>query len=380
MSPTPGAKLLLLSLSVLVAVLASEASLRAWLAWRGRDVQDLAQGLRRSAGAGLDEAGGRYSLFGLVEASPYPDVVYQLKPDLDGLFRDRPVRTSSHAFRGPEVPVAKPDGVYRIVALGDSHLFGWGVGQEETYCSRLQELLDSAAPGRFEVLNFGVPGYNTTMEVATFEHRALAFDPDLVVLHFVGNDFELPHFMRPPGERRQGGWVLARLARAAFASGDDNGLLAHGLEELPEGTDAESVEGQYEHMKGWEGHTHALDRLAELTAERGVPVIVMMLGTGDERRQTVVRLAGSRGFDVLNAAPFFRAYLDARGVEPDPSRRHWKAAFIIPNDGHPTPLAHRLYARLLYGELAERGLVPPLPDGGLGPAPEEAGNERLEGE
>ena len=44
------------------------------------------------------------------------------------------------------------------------------------------------------------------MEIATFEHRARQFDPDLVIIDFVGNDLKLPHFLTEPRDL----WTLER--------------------------------------------------------------------------------------------------------------------------------------------------------------------------
>lgn len=52
---------------------------------------------------------------------------------------------------GPEFADAKPNGIFRIVCLGDSCThFG-----PDSYPEKLQALLNEVAPGRFEVINAG---------------------------------------------------------------------------------------------------------------------------------------------------------------------------------------------------------------------------------
>lgn len=79
----------------------------------------------------------------------------------------------------------------RIMMLGDSVTFGFGVAQHETAAAQLETLLTAAGTQRrFEVLNAGVGNYNTAMEVAAYLKSGRALNPDLVVLNFFVNDAE----------------------------------------------------------------------------------------------------------------------------------------------------------------------------------------------
>ena len=104
-----------------------------------------------------------------------------------------PVSINSHGLRDREYPVAKPPDVYRIVMLGDSTTFGWGVPVEQTVAKILErELNKLQVPGysRFEVLNAGVGNYNTVQEVTHYLTFDRAFKPDLVILQYFINDAE----------------------------------------------------------------------------------------------------------------------------------------------------------------------------------------------
>ncbi len=96
-------------------------------------------------------------------------------------------RTNSHGQRDRERTVRKPDGVRRILLLGDSVVEGYGLRESETISSRLEELFTDGAT---EVLNFGVSAYCTRAEIELLEVKGLQFDPDVVVLVFVENDFD----------------------------------------------------------------------------------------------------------------------------------------------------------------------------------------------
>lgn len=124
------------------------------------------------------------------------------------------VRFNSMGMRDREHSVEKPPGVYRIAVLGDSYAEAKQVPLEATFWGVSERALADcpARNGRtIEVLNFGVAGYGTTQELLTLEHRALRFQPDLVLLAFLtGNDvrnnsIELqgrgkPHFVEMNGQ------------------------------------------------------------------------------------------------------------------------------------------------------------------------------------
>jgi lysophospholipase L1-like esterase len=351
-------RLALLALSILLTLAVAEVGLRLW--FRARDPGDFQAALRRARGA---PARGAFTLVQLVQASPVPDIVYELRPGLAGTFRGQAVRTDRHGLRGGrDATPEKPAGTFRIAFLGDSNTFGWGVGEGETYADVLQKTLDdSQAPGRrVEVLNFGVPGYNTTMEVATCEHKALAFAPDLAVIHFIGNDFGLPHFMQPPESlRTTSHLVLWDLLKARFASLEDEtdpDLLAHDRSRLAPET-RRQVRGQYQHMVGPDAYRRAMARLAAVTRPRGIPVIVLALGDVSGEGGLAHQAATANGFRFVDASPRFYNYLVEHGLGTD--KKDWQRTFRIPHDGHPNRVAHRLYAEVLLAELRRMGIAPP---------------------
>ena len=118
-------------------------------------------------------------------------------------FKDVPVCSNSMGFRGPEITQERPANTVRIVGLGDSVMFGWGVRQEECYLAQLQDLLSAAYPQKtWEVINTGVPGYNTVMEVATMRAKGLATVPTTIGVERSTNPFlraDDPAFQRAIG-------------------------------------------------------------------------------------------------------------------------------------------------------------------------------------
>ncbi|REJ83113.1 MAG: SGNH/GDSL hydrolase family protein [Acidobacteria bacterium] len=392
-----------------IGLLVVELGLR-WLGLPGGgdrlSAQRLEQRLAESAAADLEQAqqqaGGAFSLYGLVEPSPSRDVVYELKPHLHGGFRGEPLRTNRWGHRQDDEPeIDKPSGVWRLVGLGDSHMFGWGVAQGESYLDRVRLTLAEEVAARadlaaVEVINCAAPGYNTHMEVALFEAECRAFSPDLVLLHWIGNDSDFPHFLRPVVEATQGE-VEATAAGAAEIATARRGPLSRlrtyrviaellaGREHQPESVgdaademDPEQIPDllphsqrtaskevrqaarrQYRDSVGISGVLRALDRLRELVEPTGTPVVVLMLGTGNDDRQAVAEHAARLGFEVVDASGHFARSLE-RELGGAATRQQWQASYQIPEDGHPSAKAHERYAEVVL-EVVRRRLAAATP-------------------
>jgi len=131
--------------------------------------------------------------------SDNPKLLFELKPNWTQVYdgsvvklNETTISINSDGFRDREFNMTKPSGVFRIVSLGDSITFGMGVEANETYSKYLESILNANLTNNitYEVLNFGVIGYNTMQEVEQFRTKGILYDPDLVILSFCGNDIE----------------------------------------------------------------------------------------------------------------------------------------------------------------------------------------------
>jgi lysophospholipase L1-like esterase len=87
----------------------------------------------------------------------------------DGL-RDRP-----HSYK-------RQNNIERIVVLGDSFAWGYGVEESERFSQQLEKSLN------VEVINAGVSGYSTDQELLWYRNEGIKYDTDLVILELAGND------------------------------------------------------------------------------------------------------------------------------------------------------------------------------------------------
>ncbi len=92
-------------------------------------------------------------------------------------------------YRGESFSVPKPDGVFRIATLGGSTTYGTGLPAHESYPAQLQQILrGDYGYTNVEVVNAGVPSWNTWHSLANFAFRVLEVEPDLIIIYHAVND------------------------------------------------------------------------------------------------------------------------------------------------------------------------------------------------
>jgi lysophospholipase L1-like esterase len=92
-------------------------------------------------------------------------------------------------MRNPDVPVERGPNDFRVLCLGDSITFGWGVRYEEAYPTLLAGLLREALPDReIHVLNASCSGYTAYQGTEMLRRRGLKYRPDVVTIWFGWND------------------------------------------------------------------------------------------------------------------------------------------------------------------------------------------------
>ena len=235
---------------------------------------------------------------------------------------------NSNGLRDREHSYEADDDVFRVVLLGDSIAWGWGVDDGLDFADQAEEALGDGV----EILNLSCPGYSTDQQLLILEHEGWRYEPDLVLLCFVLNDtvgnaslrgqgmpFAKPRFVvgendelvlenhpAPAPEERAGEdgddggaglslwlrensalvqWAFPadseeQLARSsAAAQGDTDG--ADPAPEKPDGRRRREndrfkaqIERACEDLVRPDAITHRLlDRLARTCAERGVPLV-----------------------------------------------------------------------------------------------------------
>ncbi len=283
---------------------------------------------------------------------PEKDYEYLLQPNLSSAIaapRGHPwtYRINEQGFRGPNFSPKAAD-EFRIVFLGDSFTFGWGVDQDKIFPVRMVEALNQLTANRtVKGVNLAVPGYNTEMELALLKEQIDQLAPDLVFLSYVYNDAEPQQAAPMKPERRYqfcSSWLLEQM------KGGISGVIGGPLLE------SKKFEGTFDVMAGfesgswkWPRSKQALGDLANLCQERGSRFYVAILpgfeaSFADHPYQPIHEKV------KIWCDEFAIAHSDllplVEGVESKP--------LMIEGDGHPNADGHALLAAKLLEQFPVR--------------------------
>lgn len=115
------------------------------------------------------------------QLSENPEIVYEPKAFVG--------EHNSQGLRDFEYPIQKPKGIIRIAVIGDSLAYGFGVEMRQTYAKQLELKLNKNLPNaKYEVLNFGVGGYDISKVIARMKEKVLSYDPDVIIYGFWMDD------------------------------------------------------------------------------------------------------------------------------------------------------------------------------------------------
>ncbi len=296
------------------------------------------------------------------EDSPYmrssnPILRYELKPDFHASHPNGMTRTNSHGNRDRPREYKKPDGVTRIILLGDSVVESVNLlGDDETINIQTEKLF---ADGKTEVLNLAVAGYCTRAEVELLRVKGLKYQPDAVVVVFVENDFQnfnpdhsfdTQYLQRPLGVDAL--LRYSHLFRSLCVQANWFGFSNN------------RSENWNQQALGNNNVADGFQLLRELSKEHGFEVIVgiwpaftdtavMDLHVLPDKPDHLVveHLAWSNGIPTFRFSPHFRRDWEGRTHSQDVTtpRRFYT---VNADTMHPSPQAAQIAARVLHSVLA----------------------------
>jgi len=303
------------------------------------------------------------------------------------------VSFNSAGMRDREHAATKPEGVFRVLVLGDSFMEALQVPFEASFPSVLEHDLDQRAGRRVEVVNASVSGWGTDHELKYLTHYGMQWKPDLILVavtlhndiqdnlqqqfHTIRNGalvdqpqpeetflryerLQLKAFLATRSHAYQ---LLLRARRAREVDDAARQLRSHVVELFRPAVDAQI-------SKGLELTALLLERMQALASSEGTRVVVVLLplavqlsneafaefvrsapgsprGLEIDRPQRMVTPIGNRlGVAVIDLLPGFRDWT-LRGGD----------ALYLARDGHWNERGHKLAADIVADELINRRLV-----------------------
>jgi lysophospholipase L1-like esterase len=276
----------------------------------------------------------------------------------------RAVHRNSDGLRDREFVKPKPEGVYRILLLGDSFTWGVGLDIEETISKRLERALAGQAHP-IEVIDGAIPGFNTTQELRLLRNKGLSYEPDFLMLLYNMNDIEFrPELATQPYDAKKVVTIVEvdpdekiedfskrKGLRAFIQRVQDHSPLVNflvprvgsllrrlGVLDSPEFSwVARTFRGFSDQNPGWTESKIALASIKSIATERGIPFVVVIY-------PLLVELENYQG---KNAHDAIRTYCESIGVPTIdllPVFEHHSASQFWVNfmDPHPNAEAHAL--------------------------------------
>jgi len=321
------------------------------------------------------------------------DGVYSHVPNADVMYHGPDsmarVRINSDGLRDVERPREKPEGVTRILMLGDSMIEGLQVELEDTMPKQLEARLSKTFPGRkFDVINAGVSGSTGPEALRYLERGGLDFDPDLLIVTITTrNDVqeaadtrEIPRpFAYDLRVHLRSRYQLYSLFENAINANPRvrNALAAIGLLSPAQPTPAAAgvsnevylYDGMLEpfEMVGYERLFDSYEKMAALCRERNIPVLFVMIPSYFQATGYAAVLGNpatvgevvKNGREVQDRMLAFFEQHGAAAADLLPDMKQDPEAYYLPTDRHFTAAGHASAAAATARALVERGMLAP---------------------
>jgi len=345
-------RVVLLISCVVMACLLLEIALRV----KGRyDEKRNADALRNLGTTRTPRVNAAVSLRHIIQLSSNPKIVYGLIPYLCVKFVGARLTTDAHGFRITPGSTEDP-GAFCIVGLGDSVMFGWGANDGDTYLAHLCRQIKEKRPDvPVRILNMAVPGYNTVMEVERLKAEALWCNPDLVIIHFVGNDLRLPNFIREDDRTftLTKSYLLSSLSRLTGGR-----LRTQPFPRLVR--TSRKVPDKYRHMVGERAYRDAMKELRALSDQHGFKIVLVC---NWEAPPLVRDVTSQLGIPVIELGPPINEYCQTHGI----SEYQGSVLTVSKRDPHYSAVAHKLVAEVIFARLTEHHMLNPFTTPSLHP-------------
>jgi hypothetical protein len=267
-------------------------------------------------------------------------------------------KLNRYGFNDQEHSLRKAPGITRVAVLGDSFIWGAGVEDQVIWTNKLACLLNQNGV-KFEILNWGKPGWSTLDEYRFLQSDGTRYDFDLLLVGFVVNDPVMDE---------------SNMKRFIYTGGIIDRLLVQPISRylFPNAISlsVDLVNDFFDSFFGY-GYTNWLNKvyteknlkqyqallkdMSEYCHARHIRMLFVMTPENhhswlQKRFEKIVPLLKNANIDYLNLYP--AVYKELHHI---PNRKLW----ANPADGHPGDRVTDVYAQHVYRYLMNQGYLKP---------------------
>ena len=276
---------------------------------------------------------------GLIKPATHTELIFELKPNLNTYFKLARFKTNSHGLRDKEYTYSKSEDIFRVAVLGDSFTMPAGVEIGEAYHSVLEEKLNREhADSSYQIINFGVSGYNLRQYLALMKLKIQRYDPDVILIGYCPHNdhlirrsekFEQRYVVRPETYPFFESFILKAVAKASR-------LMWEKYQE-------DERRANNEALLSAEQRAYMADIFSEMKAystQNSIPIIIVNLSFvyDEQYADELEALVVDSGLNFADVTPRFKG------------ASLWDYS-IYRTDGHPNGKAHRIFAEEIYAYL-----------------------------
>lgn len=242
-------------------------------------------------------------------------------------------------FRGRKyVPKEHPANIFRIITMGDSCVWGGGLEANQTFSFYLEKILNEAGYDlKFEVLNAGIPGYNSRQVYLFLKDELIDYHPDLVVVRANPYDFrgaDEADLVPPPNDKAS---AIQFLQHTLFKS-KLYYVLRKSLIRIRERRTFPD--------KRWHSSLTYLAKIRNLLDERGIQMLIVQPVSKRNNALDIDTTTSARRWE----APLVRVYDAYIKSQHSPDE-------LLLDEVHPSELGHRIIAEEIYKVMLENDMI-----------------------
>lgn len=274
----------------------------------------------------------------MIRPSNHSEIIYELKPNLNTYFKLATFKTNSNGLRDKGYKLSKSGDIFRVAVIGDSFTMPAGVEIEESYHSLLEEKLNKEQrESTYQLINFGVGGYNLRQYLGVIKFKAQEYNPDLIMVGFCPASDHLT----PRNGIFEQEYKVKPVTYPFFRSFVVEETLKQTLRMLKNENNKQKINNAVTFSKKQNKYmSHIFSEMNAYSEKKNIPIIIIYLHYLHNERYA----SELEELVVDNGLNFVDVSLPFKGENVNEYR-------IYRTDGHPNGKANRIFAEQLYDYL-----------------------------